>query len=542
VGCFVSGKGIAMQLGAAITKALRDFGVNELFGIPGDFILPLLQQLQQQPDALPFYYLTHEPAAVYAADAAARCANRPAAVALTYGAGALNGVNAVAQAYEEYVPLVIFAGYPSRNEVASGLQIHHQAKTIDSQRRIYTEITCLQVRLDNAETATQVLYEALQTCKEQSRPVLIEVPRDAVDLDIVPRASYAAAAKVPVSVHEEDYQRLVVALSTARRPVILSGVNVRRSGAQHAVECLAEQFNIPLVTSLLGRASINPNHSCYGGVFCGATDTLAYQLLNNADVIIALGVIYTDSNFSAHRSLISSPHFYRIDFPEQSLKSWCSRLASEPLPLFETRSLNQPELQPDTTFSTDAVVQEIHRQLSQQSTIVPIVSDVGDCLFASLRASPTDFLAPAYYASMGYSIPAALGVYVTTQRRPVVLVGDGAFLMTGLELGQCLRYGCLPIIVLINNQRWDMIEAFAPKLNCTKLHHWQYTSIATSMGIESVRVHDHPSFAKAFAKAWAEPDQAHLIDVWMPEKSRSAKLSKFAETLTSINKTNSIEV
>lgn len=531
-----------MQLGAAITKALRDFGVNELFGIPGDFILPLLEQLQQQPDALPFYYLTHEPAAVYAADAAARCANRPAAVALTYGAGALNGVNAVAQAYEEYVPLVIFAGYPSRNEIASGLQIHHQAKAIDSQRLIYAEITCLQVRLDNAETATLLLQEALQTCKEQSRPVLIEVPRDAVSLDVLPPVSYAAVAHIPAGVNEDDYQRVVAALSTARRPVILSGVNVRRSGAQQAVERLAEQFNIPVLTSLLGRASINPGHPCYGGVFCGANDTFAYQLLNNADVIIALGVVYTDSNFSAHRALINAAHFYRVDFPSQSLKSWCSRLASEPLPLFETRNLKQPEPQLGSLFSTDSVVQEIHCQLSQQLTIVPIVSDVGDCLFASLRASPTEFLAPAYYASMGYAIPAALGVYVTTQRRPVVLVGDGAFLMTGLELGQCLRYGCKPIVVLINNHRWDMIEAFAPNLNCTKLHQWQYTSIAASMGIESFRAFDQQSFAKAFSKAWAEPEQAHLIDVWMPEKSRSATLSKFAETLTSINKTDSAKV
>src|SRR5690606_16349927 len=114
-----------MQLGALLTQSLRHCGVNELFGIPGDFILPLLQQLQDQLDALPFYYLTHEPAAVYAADAAARSANQPTAVALTYGAGALNGVNAIAQAYEEYVPLIIIAGYPSKKEVSSGLQIHH---------------------------------------------------------------------------------------------------------------------------------------------------------------------------------------------------------------------------------------------------------------------------------------------------------------------------------------------------------------------------------------------------------------------------------
>src|SRR5690554_5141003 len=182
-----------MQLGALITQALRRYGVQELFGIPGDFILPLLQQLQQQSDALPFHYLTHEPAVVYAADAAARAANRPTAVALTYGAGALNGVNAVAQAYEEFVPLIILAGYPSSQEAASGLQIHHQAKTLDSQRAIYAEITCLQVRLDNPHTIAAKLYQALQTCREQSRPVLIEVPRDAVDVDLLPLDSHAMA-------------------------------------------------------------------------------------------------------------------------------------------------------------------------------------------------------------------------------------------------------------------------------------------------------------------------------------------------------------
>ncbi|RZQ55689.1 indolepyruvate decarboxylase [Pseudidiomarina tainanensis] len=529
-----------MQLGKLLTQSLRECGVNELFGIPGDFILPLLQQLQDQPDALPFYYLTHEPAAVYAADAAARCANRPAAIALTYGAGALNGVNAVAQAYEEYVPLIIIAGYPSAKEIASGLQIHHQAKTIDSQRTVFSEITCAQVRLDNPATVAEQLQHVIHQCQQQSRPVLIEVPRDAVDFKIAPVK--VNAHPTPKVIDEIGYQQLVRALSTARRPVILSGVNVRRSGAQLALERLAEQFNIPLVTTLLGRASVDPEHSCYGGVFCGASNTRAHQLLDDADLILAMGVIYTDSNFSAHQRLIRSQHFYRVNFPEQPLKLFCTRLASEPLPLFEHRDLTpikQPE--PDH-FGADTVVREIHQQLSRQRAIVPIISDVGDCLFASLQASPSKFLAPAYYASMGYAIPAALGVYVTSQRRPVVLVGDGAFLMTGLELAHSLRYGCRPIVVLFNNHKWDMIATFAPTLKATALQHWQFPQLAESMGIHSLRAHDQQSFAAAFAQAWADPDRAHLIDVWLPENSRTARLQQFAQTLTTINKTGASEV
>ncbi|CUA86226.1 thiamine pyrophosphate-binding protein [Pseudidiomarina woesei] len=526
-----------MQLGAIITQALRNQGVQELFGIPGDFILPFLQQMQDQTNALPFYYMTHEPAVVYAADAAARAANRPTAVALTYGAGALNGVNAIAQAYEEYVPLVILAGYPSQKEINSGLQIHHQAKSIDSQRAIFSEITCAQVRLDNPDTAIENLQFALQMCRQKSRPVLIEIPRDATNFNLPAMPNQSIELANP-PIHENQYRQLTTALTTARRPVILSGIKVRRSGAQRALERLAEQFNIPVVTTLLGRATVSPSHSCYAGVFCGDTQTRASQLLYDADLIIAFGVVYTDSNFSAHRELINAAHFYRIDFPTQSLKAWCARLASEPLPLFETRDISPIAVLPSSNFNADSVVQAMHQQLSQQRALVPLISDVGDCLFASLQASPTDFLAPAYYASMGYSVPAALGVFVATRRRPIILVGDGAFLMTGLELGHCLRYGCKPIVVLLNNHKWDMIAAFAPTLQCTALQQWHYPELAKAMGIESLRAHNAESFSESFAKAWADHDNAYLIDVWLPENSRTKRLSDFAETLTTINKSS----
>lgn len=524
-----------MQLGAILTQALRDLGVRELFGIPGDFILPLLQQLQDQPNPLPLYYMTHEPAVVYAADAAARAANRPTAVALTYGAGALNGVNAVAQAYEEYVPLVVLAGFPSKREINSGLQIHHQAKTIDSQRTIFSEVTCAQVRIDSPATAVENISYALQMCRQKSRPVLIEIARDASDFEFTQVPKVAAHYAAP-PIREADYQQLASALSVARRPVILSGINVRRSGAQQAVERLAEQFNIPVVTTLLGRATVQPSHSCYAGVFCGATNTRASQLLYQADVVLAFGVVYTDSNFAAHHELTTAPHFYRVDFPHQSIRAWCARLASEPLPLFDTRDLRPIVATHQHGFNADNVVQIIHQKLSQQRALVPLISDVGDCLFASLNASPTDLLAPAYYASMGYAVPAALGVFATTRRRPIILVGDGAFLMTGLELGHCLRYGCKPIVVLLNNHKWDMISAFAPTLQCTSLQQWHYAELAQAMGVESLRAYHTDSFASCFDKAWTDTDNAYLIDVWLPENSRTERLAHFAQSLTAINK------
>src|SRR5690606_12409882 len=165
-----------MLLVGAVLHELDVFGVKQLFGIPGDFVLPLFEQLQQR-NRLPLYYLSHEPSAVFAADAAARISNNPAVVILTYGAGALNAVNAVAQAYVEHVPLSLIAGFPGQSESDRGLQIHHQAKTVDAQRDIYREITAAQYRLDYPARAGEDIRVALSTAKQQSRPVLLEIPR-----------------------------------------------------------------------------------------------------------------------------------------------------------------------------------------------------------------------------------------------------------------------------------------------------------------------------------------------------------------------------
>ena len=90
------------------------------------------------------------------------------------------------------------------------------------------------------------------------------------------------------------------------------------------------------------------------------------------------------------------------------------------------------------------------------------MSDTGDCLFAAVEIRSNDCVAPAYYATMGFAIPAALGLQVSSGRRPLVLVGDGAFQMTGPEIAHAAALGCNPIVVLLNNNRWEMLQAFYP--------------------------------------------------------------------------------
>src|SRR6201991_2339707 len=119
-------------LAHALLTALKDHGAREIFGIPGDFVLPLFKVIEES-NILPSFTLSHEPACGFAADAAARYHGGLGVAVVTYGAGALNLVNAVAGAYAEHSPVVVISGAPGARERMSGLLLHHQARTVDSQ-------------------------------------------------------------------------------------------------------------------------------------------------------------------------------------------------------------------------------------------------------------------------------------------------------------------------------------------------------------------------------------------------------------------------
>src|SRR5262252_10867960 len=114
----------APTLATALLRALADHGAREIFGIPGDFVLPFFKVIEES-GILPHYVLSHEPGVGFAADAAARYNCGLGVAVVTYGAGAFNLVNAVAGAYAERSPVVVVAGAPGAHERASGLLLHH---------------------------------------------------------------------------------------------------------------------------------------------------------------------------------------------------------------------------------------------------------------------------------------------------------------------------------------------------------------------------------------------------------------------------------
>jgi len=123
-------------LATALLQGLKDHGAREIFGIPGDFVLPLYKVIEES-GILPFFTLSHEPGAGFAADAAARYHGGLGVAVVTYGAGAFNLVNSIAGAYAERSPVVVVAGAPGASERTSGFLLHHQARTVDTQLAVF---------------------------------------------------------------------------------------------------------------------------------------------------------------------------------------------------------------------------------------------------------------------------------------------------------------------------------------------------------------------------------------------------------------------
>ncbi len=284
-------------LATALLQGLKDHGAREIFGIPGDFVLPLYKAIEES-GILPHYQLSHEPAVGFAADAAARYHAGLGVAVVTYGAGAFNLVNAIAGAYAERSPVVVIAGAPGARERASGLMLHHQARTVDTQLAVYREITCDQAVLTDPASAPHDIARVLRQARERSLPVYIEFPRDMAGaktsaVPVLPRPPVDRAALT------ECADEILERLRAAKRPAIIIDVEIRRYGIERRVAVLARKLAIPVVTTFMGRGLLADASDVVVGTYLGiAGDPSVTQLVEGADTLLLLGVILCDTNFA----------------------------------------------------------------------------------------------------------------------------------------------------------------------------------------------------------------------------------------------------
>ncbi|MCS6859212.1 MAG: thiamine pyrophosphate-binding protein [Abditibacteriales bacterium] len=528
-----------MHVAEYLFHRIRQAGVTCTFGIPGDFALPLYAA--QEESGLKTIVMTHEPSVGYAADVYARFKGLGVAL-VTYGVGALNMVNAVAMAYAEESPVLVVSGAPEVRWQQADILFHHRVKSPDTQWHVYREVTAAQARITHAEYAVEQIDEVLDTIRRQSRPGYIEIARDLVFAPIKEPATTTRPAP-PARNREaldEAVAEIVARLNNSQRPVVYAGVEIERFGLMDKLRQLVEKYNLPTATSLMGKTVLPEHHPNFIGNYfgnLGPENTRRY--LENADCILALGMLLSDMDVGFEPSRIPRRRLIQATangvsishhhYPDINLVDVVDALLqSHAIKRFDIPTFPRPDAMPPKRAKTSAlrmvtILEELNDFLTPSHVVL---SDTGDCLFASVDLRAEWFIGPGYYASMGLAVPGAIGAQLARpDLRPVVLVGDGAFKMNGVELGTAKEQGLNPIVVLINNQTFATLKATDRDRAYFRVRPWDYVGIARSLGGYGEQVTTRAAFRAALHRAQACSD-FYLIDAVVPEDDASPTLKR----------------
>jgi indolepyruvate decarboxylase len=494
-----------MRVGDFLVAYLQKIGVTHLFGIPGDLVINLFFKFGR-PRGMRIVTLSHEPGVGFAADGYARATGRIGVVCVTYGAGGLNMVNPVAGSFSERVPILVLSGGPGEEERKLGQLIHHQAKEIESQFRIYDELTCAARVLDDPRRVAEDVDHVLRTIWREQRPGYIEIHRDMVERTIDVPESIRSGDDVLQFARSDERKTAEAARETATRfnaakkPAVIVGIETFRYKIQRDVVRLVEQMGAPCMTTVLGKGAFPMDHPQYMGVHIGPLSPPPIRArIDAADLVLNLGTLLTDMNLGSRppqitrgRSIWAVGNRVNVSFhtyTDVGIRDFVHALRRERLRCHHERIAYADNLRGAPRSLRSAVtvadmLRELNRFLAGKRGYA-VIAESGDMLFAGLDVRigrGGGYLAQGYYASMGFGVPGALGAEIGSGLRPIVLCGDGAFQMTGPELAQAPRYGLRPIVILMNNGGWGIFRPIAEREDLLAIPNWPYAELARCWG------------------------------------------------------------
>jgi TPP-dependent 2-oxoacid decarboxylase len=540
--------GDVQTIGDYLIERLRVLGVGHVFGIPGDYVLGFYDQLVASE--LEVVTTCDEQGAGFAADAYARIRGL-GVVCVTYCVGGLKVANAAAEAFAEKSPVVVISGAPGMKEREKNPLLHHKVREFDTQRKVFEQLTVASAVLGDPQTAFQEIDRVLHAVLRYKRPVYIELPRDMV-------SRLGIKHHLPARIHEasdpaalaEALEEAVAMINRAKQPVILADVEVHRFGLQELLLALIEKANIPFASTILGKSVMSEQHPLCLGVYEGAMgrdDVRAY--VESSDCVIMLGTFMTDINLGIYtarldpaRSISATSEKLSIryhTFEDVRFKDFMRGLVAADLKRREPSHHPHPEAEPEFEVQPGAklTVKRVFQRLDAfltDDTIV--VVDVGDALFGAADLfihRRTEFLGPAYYASMGFAVPAAIGAQLANPAlRPLVIVGDGAFQMTGMEVATALRLNLNPIILVLNNAGYGT-ERHIHNGPYNDILPWEYSKIPDILGGgRGFLARTEDELDQALLAANADSTCVSIIDARLDPMDRSPALERLAERLS----------
>jgi len=506
-----------------ILLSLKEHGAEEIFGIPGDYVISIFKTIQDSK-ILPLYTLSHEPGVGFAADGAARFNRRISVACVTYGAGALNMVNPIAGAYAERVPVVVISGYPAYKSVNSKLRMHHELKTPSAQFEVFKNITCDQARINDISTAPANISRVLESCLKNSRPVYIEISGDLYSAECQPiPKTYSSTKSYENSQTPMLVEETIKLLKNSKNPLILLGYELLRFQIEKQAVDIANKLGINSLTTLMSRNI--KGFQCFKGALGNHAIS---EVLLKSDTILNLGAMYNDSNFSPKldefkgKNLISvcedTVEINNQIYNDIHIKDFLNQLQKRAYCF--NRSRNEIPAEPHTEqqhgsrtgLNSYDIINSVNKAFSRYEKL-PLVSDIGDAMLSSMRVEPDETFSPWFYGAMGYAVPAGIGLHLSSGKRPLIMVGDGDFQMTGWELCNCAKYGIDPIVIVFNNSTWGILNAIKTPASFNSISRLNYSKIACELGGTVYKAQTTLELDEAVNKAFQSRGKFQLIDV-----------------------------
>ncbi|MFH0762202.1 MAG: thiamine pyrophosphate-binding protein [Bacteroidota bacterium] len=542
-----------------ILHRLQEIGVKHLFGVPGDYNLDFLDDVVESP--IQWVGNCNELNAGYAADGYARL-NGVGAAVVTYGVGGLSIVNAVAGAFAEHVPMIVINGAPPARRRESGALVHHLVANYYLQLDIFRKITIDAALLTDPATAPDEIDRVLRNCIDKKLPAYIELPADMVHVPC--REPKELILSAPLTSNEDSLKECVAEvaglLNKAEHPIILAGVELLRFGLGNEALGLVEQSEVPFATMLTSKSVMPELHPQFTGIYQGgwSRDSVRHQV-EDSDCLLSLGVWITDldtglftMNLDNRRMIsvgggqvrIGSHYYHQIelgDFIRELTKVVKPRtyMASHPAESYRPKQAFLPKS--STILSAPRLYECLNYYLDDQMVLL---SEPGDSFCAAPEFNieeAENFIVQAYYCSIGFCTPAALGVSLARPgKRPVVLTGDGAFQMTAQEISTLIREHCPAVIVIINNDGY-LIERYLHQDGpYNDIQPWQYAKLPGVFGdgsfVTGIRVTNEEELAEAMQVVAREKDKLVLIEACLPNRDCSAGLERLGNTFRQAQK------
>jgi TPP-dependent 2-oxoacid decarboxylase len=537
-----------ITIGEYLIQQLSQHGVDHIFGVPGDYVLKFMTLIEQSDVKL--INTCDEQGAGFAADAYARLRGL-GVVCVTYGVGGLKVANTTAQGFAELSPVVVISGAPGIEERLKHPLIHHKVRDFDTQKKVFEQLTVASTVLDNPETALEEIDRVLAAALRFKRPVYIEIPRDMVM--VTAKRYHTKIIPKPQS----DPETIKVALSeainlinNARQPVILAGEEIHRFNLQNVLLDLIRKSNIPFAATILGKSVVDEDEPAYLGIYQGGIGQQEVrQYVESSDCIIMLGVMMTDINLGIYTARLERDRCihafseklsigYHV-YEDVQFSDFMDGLATADLVQRELHCppnckpiLDYKVEEPNKPVSVERLFARLNTFLTENTIVI---SDVGDALFGAADFTvhqSTAFMSPAYYASLGFAVPAAIGAQMAKPNlRPLVLVGDGAFQMTGIELSAAARFGCNPIVIVLNNGGY-VTERYIIDGGFNDILPWDYSRLPEVFGKgRGFLVKTEGELEVALQEAALHTESFCLLDVRLDKMDASSTLKRLASGL-----------